>query len=299
MIVNRETDENGKLIVFVGEDYAWVKGEVRELSSLFLDEESVEQIGDPSTWVREGSGAKLRFLPCKEEDRVYHRGEGWEYFFVYTTLFLDVEVRFPFSQFECGVLSQLKCAPSQIHPNAWAFVRGFENLMEYVGVEPSLEVFFSLFQAKGVRKGGRVTLNSVQGKTLFGLYRQSYKDFKEMFVKVTCAKDQFPFYLDEYGLEWFSLYWYLEPVQILGMSKTTTRGLKNFFKNRYDRGHSTSNVVKTEEGLVVNQPSEKKRILSMKRRRAEEGGSGKGKVIDLTSSKCCGKEISLEDEGIC
>ncbi|MED6207632.1 hypothetical protein PIB30_037503 [Stylosanthes scabra] len=33
----------------------------------------------------------------------------------------------------------------------------------------------------------------------------------------------------------------------------------------------------------------------MKRRRAEEGGSGKGKVIDLTSSKCCGKEVSLEE----
>ncbi|MED6133130.1 hypothetical protein PIB30_025606 [Stylosanthes scabra] len=33
----------------------------------------------------------------------------------------------------------------------------------------------------------------------------------------------------------------------------------------------------------------------MKRRRADEGGSGKGKLIDLTSSKCCGKEISLEE----
>ncbi|MED6217848.1 hypothetical protein PIB30_021325 [Stylosanthes scabra] len=32
----------------------------------------------------------------------------------------------------------------------------------------------------------------------------------------------------------------------------------------------------------------------MKRRRAEEGGSSK-KVIDLTSTKCCGKEVSLEE----
>ncbi|MED6198130.1 hypothetical protein PIB30_063049 [Stylosanthes scabra] len=31
----------------------------------------------------------------------------------------------------------------------------------------------------------------------------------------------------------------------------------------------------------------------MKRRRAEEGGSSK-KVIDLTSTKCCGKEVSLD-----
>ncbi|MED6191449.1 hypothetical protein PIB30_000549 [Stylosanthes scabra] len=287
-------------------------------------------------WVSEGSGIKLRFLPCKDSDRVYHRGEGWEYFFMYTTVFLDIGVKFPFSEFECGVLSQLKCATTQIHPNAWAFMRGFEILMEYIGAKPLLEVFFSFFQAKGVRKGGLVTLNSVQGKTLFGLYKQSYKDFKEMFVKVICDEEQFPFYLDEYGLERFPLYWYSEPVQILGMSKvsreslevieflenhvctkeilslnlvfkwdkereyveryleTTTGGLKNYFKNRNERGFSTSNAVKVDEGVVVNQPPEKKRVVSMKRRRAEEGGSSK-KVIDLTSTKCCGKEVSLDE----
>ncbi|MED6197288.1 hypothetical protein PIB30_055294 [Stylosanthes scabra] len=292
MPMNRKTDENGKPIVVVGENYAWVKGEVRDLSSLFVDLESIEEI--------------------------------------------DVGIKFPFSEFECGVLNQLKCAPTQIHPNAWAFVRGFEILMEYLGVDPLLEVFFSFFQAKGVRKGGLVTLNSVQGKALFCLYRQSYKDFKEMFVKVTCSEDQFPFYFDEFGLERFPLYWYSKPVQILGMSKvnrenlevidflerhvctkevlsltmvfkwdkkreyatryleTTTGGLKNFFRNRAERGHSASNVIKTEEGVVVNLPAEKKRVPSMKRRRAEEGGSGK-KVIDLTSSKCCGKEVSLEE----
>ncbi|MED6109671.1 hypothetical protein PIB30_035847 [Stylosanthes scabra] len=186
MTRDRETDENGKPIVVVGLDYSWVKGEVRELSSWFLDSDSVEQIGETTMWVREGSGIKLRFLPCKDSDRVYHRGEGWEYFFMYTTVFLDIGVKFPFSEFECGVLSQLKCAPTQIHPNAWAFMRGFEILMEYIGAKPLLEVFFSIFQAKGVRKGGLVTLNSVQGKTLFGLYKHSYKDFKAMFVKVTC-----------------------------------------------------------------------------------------------------------------
>ncbi|MED6151456.1 hypothetical protein PIB30_082754 [Stylosanthes scabra] len=157
-----------------------------------------------------------------------------------------------------------------------------------------------------------------------------------MFVKVGCVEDQFPFYLDEFGLERFPLYWYSEPVQILGMNKvsresaevidfleqnvctkealslgmlfkwekereytlryleTTTGGLKNFFKSRAERGHSASNIVKTEEGGVVNKPAENKRLPSMKRRRAEEGGSSK-KVIDLISTKCCGKEVSLEE----
>ncbi|MED6144764.1 hypothetical protein PIB30_018612 [Stylosanthes scabra] len=244
MALNRQTDENRKPIVMLGDNYLWVKGEVRDLSSLFLDMESVERIGDPSSWVHEGEG-------CTE--------------------------------------------------------------------------------------GGVVTLNSVQGKAIFGLYRQSYKDFKQMFIKVGCVEDQFPFYLDEFGLERFPLYWYSEPVQILGMDKisresarmvefmeefvvktevlslnmlfkwakereyveryleTTTGGLKNFFKSRAERGHSASNVVKTEDGGVVNKPAESRRVPSMKSRRAEAGGSGKEKVIDLTSNRCCGKEVSLEE----
>ncbi|MED6145077.1 hypothetical protein PIB30_021731 [Stylosanthes scabra] len=88
--------------------------------------------------------------------------------------------------------------------------------------------------------------------------------------------------------------WEKEREYALRYLETTTGGLKNFFKSRAERGHSASNVIKTEEGTVVNQPPERRRVPSMKRRRAEEGGSSK-KVIDLTSSKCCGKEISLEE----
>ncbi|MED6132503.1 hypothetical protein PIB30_019645 [Stylosanthes scabra] len=269
MAVIRETDENGKPLVVVGEDYSWVKGEVRELSSWFLDTDSVEQIGDPAMWVREGSGIKLRFLPCKNSDRVYHRGEGWEYFFIYTTVFLDVGVKFPFSEFECGVLSQLKCAPTQIHPNACS-------------------------------EGRANDVEQCAGEGIVRFVSESYKDFKEIFVKVTCVEDQFPFYLDEFGLERFPLYWYSEPVQILGMNKIVLLGPlflvgtipTSLWYYLYDSVHlPRSERIK---GVVVNQPPEKKRVPSMKRRRVEERGSGK-KVIDLTLSKCCGKEVSLEE----
>ncbi|MED6132963.1 hypothetical protein PIB30_023861 [Stylosanthes scabra] len=266
MAVNRETDENGKPLVSVDGNYSWVKGEVRDMAFLFVDTESIAELGDPSLFVHEGSGLRLQFLPCSDQDRVYHRGEGWELFFVYTTLFLDIGVRFRFSEFQYGVLNQLKCAPTQIHPNAWTFIRGFEILMEYLGTKPLLEVFFSFFQAKGVRKGGIVALNSVQGKALFGLYKQSYKDFKWMYVKVTCEEDQFPFYLDEYGLERMVefLEGFVEKIELLSLTmlfkwdkereyverylETTTGGLKNFFKNRAEKGHSASNVVKPKKG---------------------------------------------------
>ncbi|MED6186780.1 hypothetical protein PIB30_070050 [Stylosanthes scabra] len=253
----RLTDENGKPVVPIesGDPYSWVKGEVREQASLFQDEESVAELGDLAGYVG------LEFMPCCSEDRVFHKTSGWEYFYMYTTVFIDIDIRFPFTQFENGVLSQLKCAPTQIHPNAWAFIRGFEVLMEFLGQEPLLEVFFSFFRAKGVRKGGLLTLNSVQGRALFVLYRSSYKDFKQMYVKVRSPEKDFSFYIDECLLERFPLHWYSESVQILGMVE----------------------------------PLEKKKPISMKRRRAEGEASGKSRVIDLTNSKCCGKDVSLEE----
>ncbi|MED6185687.1 hypothetical protein PIB30_059501 [Stylosanthes scabra] len=125
----RLTDENGKLVVPIesGDPYSWVKGEVREQASLFQDDESVAELGDPAVWVRKGE------------------------------------------------------------------------------------------RAKGVRKGGLLTLNSVQGRALFVLYRSSYKDFKQMYVKVKSPEKEFPFYVDECLLERFPLHWYSKPVQILGM----------------------------------------------------------------------------------
>ncbi|MED6115690.1 hypothetical protein PIB30_093131 [Stylosanthes scabra] len=318
MDANRQTDENGKLVVpILGDDlYSWVKGEVREQVSLFRDMESVVELGEPMLWVREGENVGLEFLPCGLDDRVFHKGDGWEYFYMYMTVFIDLGVRFPFSEFENGVLSQLKCAPSQIHPNGWAFIRGFEVLMAYLGQKPLLEVFFSFFQAKRVRKGGLITLSGCQERTLFLLYKSSYRDFSRMFVKVSSAEEKFPFYIDECLLERFPLYWYSEPVQILGMTYVNEESslvinfldqylctreplsLNRLWKN--EKELSTSNVVKIEQGVVVNQPSERKKTISIKRKRQEEVMvQAKGKVVDLTESRCCGKEIRLEEVKRC
>ncbi|MED6127078.1 hypothetical protein PIB30_084683 [Stylosanthes scabra] len=52
------TDENGKPVVRVpiNDPYSWVKGEVREIVSLFRDLDSIAELGDPSVWVQEGGG---------------------------------------------------------------------------------------------------------------------------------------------------------------------------------------------------------------------------------------------------
>ncbi|QHO06822.1 uncharacterized protein DS421_14g458140 [Arachis hypogaea] len=127
----------------------------------------------------------------------------------------ELGVRFLFSDFECGVLSQLNCAPTQLHPNSWTFVWAFECLMEYLGCYPSLALFFSLFQAKWVWRGGWVNLSSHPGRSVFSLYKQSFKDFKEMFVKVQIEEEFYPFFLNSLMVERFPVYWSPEPKQIL------------------------------------------------------------------------------------
>ncbi|QHN82160.1 uncharacterized protein DS421_20g693290 [Arachis hypogaea] len=162
--------------------YDWVNDDVRDRIFLFLDIGAVNEI-DKSKVARANSGVRLELLPCTVDDRVFHRGEGFEHFFMYSCVLEELRVRIPFSDFECKVLKQLNCAPSQLHPNGWTFLRAFEILIEFLEENPSVELFFSLFQAKGVWKGGWVNLNSSPGFGVFKLYKSSFKNFKEMYLK--------------------------------------------------------------------------------------------------------------------
>ncbi|MED6161008.1 hypothetical protein PIB30_056712 [Stylosanthes scabra] len=285
----------GESEVSTGGLYGWVKEGVLEIPSLFVDTESVEQLGLPLLWVRSGQEIKIEFLPCSSHDT--------------------------------------------IHPNSWAFIRAFEVLMEYLLEEPSLGLFFFLFQAKGVDRGVWVTLSSHQGRTVFSLFKATYRDFKKFYVKVRLPEDAIPFFLDENLSEKFPLYWKRNPVQCLGVEELSERdaglceflfenlkggkilttsellkcdsnmgtvmkyletkipdcstaGLKSFFKQRAEKEVSTSHVVKVEQGSEVNKPAKRRRPVSLKRMRTEDV-SGK-RVIDLTEGRCCGKDVELE-----
>ncbi|MED6162935.1 hypothetical protein PIB30_075163 [Stylosanthes scabra] len=162
---------------------------------------------------------------------------------MYTRVFAEIGGRFPFTEFECAVLRQLNYAPSQIHPNSWGFIRAFEVLMDYLQEEPSLGLFFYLFQAKGVERGIWVTLSSHQEQTK--------------------------------------------------VPDCNTASLKSFFKQRAEKELFSSHVVKVEKGSEVNKPSEKRKLISLKRMRTKKT-SGK-RVIDLTEGRRYGKGMASED----
>ncbi|MED6221333.1 hypothetical protein PIB30_053428 [Stylosanthes scabra] len=288
--------------------YEWVKDAVWCIPSKFVDAKGVKRLGPPSSWVQEGEKVNIDFLPCSPSERVYHKGPSGGWFFMYTCVFSDIGVRFPFTSFECSVLKQINYAPSQIYPNSWGFMRAFEILMEYLQETPSLEA--------------------------------SYKEFKEFYIKVRSAEDSSPFYLDKHLAEKFPLYWNKRPVQCLGVeelldrdadlveflflnlkggkvlitsellkwdsdkesivdyleikiSDCNTSSLKSFFKQRGEKEVSSSQAVKIEKGREVNKPLERRRPVSLKRMRSEEASGNK--VIDLTDGKCRGRDVSLEE----
>lgn len=66
-------------------------------------------------------------------------------FFMYSIMVNELRVRPPFTKFEQQVLRMLRAAPSQLHPNGWAFVRAFEIVMEAFGRSCLENLFFILF----------------------------------------------------------------------------------------------------------------------------------------------------------
>ncbi|MED6176504.1 hypothetical protein PIB30_088830 [Stylosanthes scabra] len=310
--------------------YEWVSEAVLGLPSLFTDKESVDQLGLPLLWVRKGQNVKVEFVPCSALERVCHEGKAADWFFMYICVLAKIGVRFSFTEFECAVLRQLNCAPSQIHPNFWGFIRAFEVLMEYLQEEPSLGLFFYLFQAKGVERGVWVTLSSHQGRTVFSLFKATYRDFKNFYIKVRSPEDVMLFFLDENLLQKFPLYWCRKPVQCLGVEELSEReaGISEFlFENlRGGKILTTSVLLKweSERSMVVKYLETKvpdcntASLKSFFKQRAErelssshvvkvEKGSEVNKpsgkrnpislkrVIDLTEGKKYGKGVVSED----
>ncbi|RDX92421.1 hypothetical protein CR513_25438, partial [Mucuna pruriens] len=75
--------------------------------------------------------------------------EGAEpFFYLYDTLHSKLGIKLPFTHFERAILHALNVAPTQLHPNSWAFVQAFELLCEDLGKAPSLGVFFWFFSPR-------------------------------------------------------------------------------------------------------------------------------------------------------
>lgn len=90
----------------------------------------------------------------------------------------------PFTQFECIVQRALNVAPTQLHPNSWGFIRGFEILCRVFMMNPKVGIFFAFYQTKGEVLAKWIYLTSHSGRRLLTPYVSLYMKFKQRFFQV-------------------------------------------------------------------------------------------------------------------
>ena len=150
----------------------------------------------------------LRVKICADNERVCHgKGEArLDFFYVYACLFHDLGLNVPFADWQMAVLHQIQCAPTQIHPSAWASMQAFDVLCRAAGLTPTMSLFLHFYKTRPTASKGWVSFLGAN-KSLFTLYLASYKGFKTGFFKVAIPKKGRRFIFDEQDRPKFPLYW--------------------------------------------------------------------------------------------
>ncbi|RDX97495.1 hypothetical protein CR513_19733, partial [Mucuna pruriens] len=190
---------------------AWVDPEVRKISSILTRSSAL--LGIAKAICQRGPWS-VCVSPCRHRESVSTASltEGKPCFYLYDTLHSKLGIKLPFTHFEQAILQVLNVAPSQLHPNSWAFVRAFELLCEDLGKAPTLGVFFWLFTVKKTDKVGWTSLCSRPKRKLFKPFLESYNSFKTRFFKVTPSDSGPNLLVDCAGRPFFPLSWTRQPV---------------------------------------------------------------------------------------
>ncbi|RDX70449.1 hypothetical protein CR513_50308, partial [Mucuna pruriens] len=133
------------------------------------------------------------------------------FFYLYDTLHSRLGIQLPFTHFERSVLQALNVAPTQLHPNSWAFVRAFELLCEDLGKVPTLGVFFWFFTPRKMDRVGWTSLSNRPKRSLLWPFSESYKGFKNLFFRVAPNDSNSRLLVDRDGRQHFPLQWTRRP----------------------------------------------------------------------------------------
>ncbi|CAJ2653064.1 unnamed protein product [Trifolium pratense] len=123
--------------------------------------------------------------PVKEGEFVFFKNDNPpHYFYLYTGVIQPLSIWLPFTPFEAEILKVLNVAPTQLHPNSWAFIKAYEVMCSGFELEPSIGVFFSFYHIKNLKPQTLVSLSSQPNRRLLNLYASNFKNFKNSFFRV-------------------------------------------------------------------------------------------------------------------
>ena len=114
----------------------------------------------------------VKVLSCKVDEPVCcdksSDPEG-PFCFFYCIVFKKLLLQLPLYNFERALLTEINITPTQLHPNSWAFFRGFSILCHHFGHLPSVDVFLHFFKAKRLGRQLWVSFNRIVGRVLLSL----------------------------------------------------------------------------------------------------------------------------------
>ncbi|QCE11010.1 hypothetical protein DEO72_LG10g2243 [Vigna unguiculata] len=146
-------------------------------------------------------------------DRVCHGQEGAteKFFYMYMYHFSQLHVRLPFDDFTIGVLRALNVAPTQLHPNSWAYLQAFRILCESLYLEPSPYAFLYFYDTRPRRPATWLSLISRPSISRLDAFSQSFKHFKDGYFKVVVKEGGEPHFLNADGSTKFPFSWTNNP----------------------------------------------------------------------------------------
>jgi len=113
--------------------YGWSAADVRNQSSLFRWSRLLNSWLNCTPVISKGvSGDIVSLERVSAIDRVCHGHEGAtkKFFYMYMCHFSQLYVRLPLDDFTMGVFHTLNVAPTQLHPNSWAYLQAFRVLCQ-------------------------------------------------------------------------------------------------------------------------------------------------------------------------
>jgi hypothetical protein len=139
------------------------------------------------------------------------------YFYMYSKVMENLNLSLPFTDFEIEMLNALNVAPTQLHPNGWAFVRAFELVCLGLDLEPRVGVFFHFYHVKSLTAGKPVSISSQPNMGLFTLYASNFKNYKDTFLRIRCGPRLHHLMFDSEGNHLFPFCWTQHPRLIKGV----------------------------------------------------------------------------------
>ena len=115
-------------------EYSVVLGDVSSYASKFTSKDKIEEVISSFNICCDAMVDFVAIKYCVNSDRVFMNPprDARDFTFVYEYFFKEINITFPFPPFECCMLNAMNMAPSQLHPNKWAFSRAFQILSTHL-----------------------------------------------------------------------------------------------------------------------------------------------------------------------